>query len=226
MDLFAITEDTSYSTDISGIKVAAGTGGAHVYDWFYTSGGKPILLHDCWVENGSASNSSGNATPLFINTLQGVVANCSFDSSPYSQAGNQAGAISVQDDSNSTQNSWTSVSNMGSLDTAGTSKVYVETNDFHGFIFSINTDDNGRVAARYNLIDNGGAFGTHGADTSTFGQRYFEFYSNVLNFNGYNDGTTFNINQWFYLRGGTFLIYNNTIPALQSTDYGTKQTST
>ena len=39
--------------------------------------------------------------------------------------------------------------------------------------------------------------GTHGADTSNYGQRHFEFYNNTGVFNGYNDGTTFNLaNGW------------------------------
>ena len=41
-------------------------------------------------------------------------------------------------------------------------------------------------------------------------------------FNGYNDLTTFPMNWWFFVRGGTYVIYNNALPALQSTDYGTK----
>lgn len=226
-DLFAVTESTAASINISGIKFGnfgADAGGAHEIDVFYTSGGQPVLLHDCWVQLNSNNSPppSGNGTPIYWNTNRGVIWNCSFDSSPYSQAGNQDGAISQQDDNNLTGNSWTSVSNMGSLDSDGKGELFVETNDFHAFLFASNTDSNGRQAFRYNLVDNGGAFGTHGADTSTYGQRYFEFYNNVMNFNGYADGTTFNIPWWIYLRGGTTLVYNNVIPSLVSTDYGTK----
>ena len=80
-----------------------------------------------------------------------------------------------------------------------------------------------RAVWRYNLMDNA-TLGTHGADTSNYGQRHFEFYNNTGVFNGYNDGTTFNLaNGWVGLfRGGTGLIYNNTLPAITSTDYGTK----
>jgi hypothetical protein len=64
--------------------------------------------------------------------------------------------------------------------------------------------------------------GTHGADTSPFGQRYFELYDNVGIFQANTDGTTFNMNNWGYIRGGTGIIYNNTMPPLQSQDYGSK----
>jgi hypothetical protein len=64
--------------------------------------------------------------------------------------------------------------------------------------------------------------GTHGADTSPFGQRYFELYDNVGTFQANADGTTFNMNNWGYIRGGTGIIYNNTMPPLQSQDYGSK----
>ena len=226
--LFNITEDTGFDTSVSGIKVAIGTGGAHVINWNYQSGGRPLLLHDCWIQNGTGTNPSGNASLINVNTLRGVIWNCSFDSSPPSMAstGNVNGAISEQDDTNATGNSWTSSSQFGAKDTTGAGNLYVETNDFHAFIFATNTDNNGRQVARYNLYDNSGMFGTHGADTSFYGQRYFEFYNNVGNFNGYNDGTTFNIGRWFYIRGGTFVIHDNTIPNLVSTDYGTKQNLT
>jgi hypothetical protein len=88
--------------------------------------------------------------------------------------------------------------------------------------FGTNNDDNGRMVTRYNLYNNSGIMGTHGADTSNFGQRYFEAYNNVAVFNAYSNGTTLNLNDWFFLRGGTYVIYNNTIPAFTSQDYGSK----
>ena len=111
---------------------------------------------------------------------------------------------------------------MGTADTTGTSNLYVETNDFHALQSAIDNDDNGRVVWRYNLMDNS-QFSTHGADTSNYGERHFEFYNNAGVFNAYSDGSTFNLNGWVFLvRGGTFVIYNNNLPPLQSGDYGTK----
>jgi hypothetical protein len=71
------------------------------------------------------------------------------------------------------------------------------------------------------LFNNAG-FGTHGADTSNYGVRHYEIYDNEFVFNGYNDGNTFNMNWFFYLRGGTGVIANNIIPDIKSTDYGDK----
>jgi hypothetical protein len=219
--LFSVAEDTSFHTSISNFTVTAGTGNANVIVISNTAGGVPVLVHDMRITGNPNNGSppSGNATMIMVNTLRGVIWNNSFDSNPFNIS--TLGAISVQDDANVTGNSWTSVSQMGALDTTGTSAVYSEDNNFHAMGFTTSTDDNGRAVWRYNLYDNSGV-GTHGADTSNFGQRYFEFYNNNMVFEPYTDGTTFNINTWFYLRGGTFLIYNNTISALISQDYGNK----
>jgi hypothetical protein len=219
--LFTVAEDTSFNTNISGFTVTAGTGNANVVVVNYTSGGVPVLVHNLRI-TGNPNNGtppSGNGTMILVNTLRGVFWNNSFDGSPFNIS--TLGAIGVQDDANLTGNSWTSASNMGSLDTTGTGEVFAEDNDFHAMGYTTSTDNNGRAVWRYNLYDNSGV-GTHGADTSNYGQRYFEFYNNNMVFEGYNDGTTFNINDWFYLRGGTYLIYNNTIPAFSSQDYGSK----
>ncbi len=111
---------------------------------------------------------------------------------------------------------------MGTADTTGANNFYVETNDFHALQSAIDNDDNGRAVWRYNLMDNS-QFSTHGADTSNYGERHFEFYNNTGVFNAYSDGSTFNLNGWvFIVRGGTFVIANNTLPVLQSGDYGSK----
>ena len=105
-----------------------------------------------------------------------------------------------------------------------TNNFYVESNDFHAFLNATDVDNNCRSVFRYNLMNNAG-FGTHGVDTSVYGQRHFEYYNNVGNFNGYSSGrtsATFNMNWWIFVRGGTFVVYNNVLPALQSMDYGTK----
>src|SRR4029077_3083888 len=98
-----------------------------------------------------------------------------------------------------------------------------ETNDVHAFQAASDNDDNGRLVWRYNLMDHS-TFGTHGADTSSYGGRYFEYYNNTGIFYGYGDGTTFNMaNGWIGLvRGGTFVVHDNTLPVISSQDYGPK----
>ena len=79
--LFSITEDTSINTNISGIKFAAGTGTVGDINILYASGGKPILMHDLWMETGSSTGSSIHTT-----SNRGVVWNSSFDATPFSMA--------------------------------------------------------------------------------------------------------------------------------------------
>ncbi len=121
------------------------------------------------------------------------------------------------------QISWTGPSFWGANDTTGTNNFYFESNDVHAYQAASDNDDNGRMVWRYNLMDHS-EFSTHGADTSNYGQRYFEYYNNTGVFYGYSDGSTFNLaNGWIGLvRGGTFVVHDNTLPALQSQDYGTK----
>lgn len=220
--LFSIMEDTSVHTSLGNIQVVPGsTYQDNVIQVNYTSGGQAVLIHDMRITgNPNLSDPpDGNPTMIVMNTNRGVIWNCSFDSSPYNIS--TLGAITIQQDAADVTDSWDSQSNMGSLDTTGQGKVYAEDNDFHAMNYATSTDNNARAAWRYNLYDNAGV-GTHGADTSYYGQRYFEFYDNVMVFEPYTDGTTFNVGDWFFLRGGTGLIYNNQITPLVSQDYGTK----
>ena len=125
-------------------------------------------------------------------------------------------------DSNNILQSWAQPDYTGTLDTNGNKNLYIENSDFHAFLNAADNDDNGQDGVAVQLAEQRGVFPSHGFDTSSIGQRYFEYYNNIGVFNGYNDGTTFNMNWWFYVRGGTYIIHDNTLPALQSGDYGTK----
>jgi hypothetical protein len=205
--LFSITEDATVHSKLGGIKIAHGTGSGDAVD-FNGGGGAAIVLQNCWIEqSGDVSVHS------YVN--RGVVSNCSFDSTPFSQA-----PIAV-DPQPFDQTAWSTPSYWGASDTNGQHNLYVETSDFHAYLLCSDNDEGARTVYRYNLFNNAG-LGGHGADTGPFGARYFEFYNNVGNFNGYSDGSTFPMNEWYFLRGGSFVVFNNTLPALQSTDYGTK----
>jgi len=217
--LFAISESPTAHTNISGIKIAAGTGSGTEVNFGYTPSGRAILMHDMWLEEGSAGNNS-----LHSSTMHGVVWNTSFDATPFSMAPlafqNQPGL------SGSPQigiASWTTPSTMGRADTTGENNFYVENSDFHAYLNAFDNDEAGRLVVRYTTMNNAG-LGTHGADTGPYGQRHFEFYNNVNVFNPFSDGTTFPMNQWFFIRGGTFVIYNNAIPLVNSGDYPNKPT--
>ena len=208
--LFSLSEAATHSVELSDIKIAAG-GGTGAGITIARNNGKPILVHDCWIESGSNSENA-----LYSNANQGVVWNCSFDSSPFSMA---PLAIHMKDCST---DSWTKPSTMGMADTSGTNNFYVEDCDFHAWLNATDFDDNARSVTRHCLFNNA-AVGTHGADTSFYGQRHFEVYDCEFVFNGYSDGTTFNLNWWFFLRGGTGVITDNVMPNISSQDYANKK---
>lgn len=207
--LFALSESTAGHVRLSGIKIAQGSGGGRGVSFNRVTSGQAIVLSNCWIEQGDGDS-------VWSDTNRGLVTSCSFDSSSFSLA---PLAVHLQPDGVTT--SWTSASTMGDADTTGESNFYVENSDFHAYLNSADVDNNSRSVFRYNLYNNAG-FGTHGPDTSNYGQRHFEFYSNTGVFNGYSDGTTFPMNWWFFIRGGTFVIANNVLPAVDSTDYPNK----
>jgi hypothetical protein len=216
--LFTVTEDTAFHTEIGGIQFAAGTGTQPYITVFFAASGKAVLIHDSWLQH----SNSQTVSDIFFLTNRGVVWNSSFDGS---NGGGQNMAttspVHTKIASPQTgQNAWIQQSFWGTLDTTGENNMYVETNDFHAFQAAIDNDDNARTVWRFNLMDHA-TFATHGADTSSYGERYFEYYNNTGNFNGYGNGTTFNMaNGWIgFVRGGTFVAHDNNLPAISSQDF-------
>jgi hypothetical protein len=213
--LFVVTEDTSVHTTITGIKFAAGTSANDLHLQRNNPSGQGILIHDCWfLQNGSSS------TMIDGNTSRGVIWNTSFESSPFSASNGQA--FRTKDGNGlAMPASWTTASTMGVADTAGQNNFYIESSDFHAFIGFMDLDDNSRTVFRYNFLNNAGG-ASHGADTSSFGLRHFEFYNNVGIFQAYNDGSTANMNWWMFVRGGTHAVHDNTLAQISSQDWGNK----
>lgn len=210
-NMITMIEHASRHTRVRDIKIAAGTGTGSKIVFAPTIGGKANILHDCWVESNS---SSGNAVDAFFN--RGLIYNCSFDSSPFSMA---ALALKIFDPANTT-NAWGTLSTMGSSDTTGENNFYVEASDFHAWLNAFDNGDNGRMVVRYSTF-NAAGFGTHGADTGLYGQRHFEVYNSAFIQNIYSDGSSFPLPRWFYIRGGTFVIHDNTFSIVpKGNDYG------
>jgi hypothetical protein len=221
--MFGLTESTTYNVTLTGFFVGQNTDprcsgvtpdGNIVY-FTYTSGGQAMLVHDNFFEReGSGETIDGD-------TNRGVVWDNSFVASTFGV--NQDAAIRIKDDAGATiGNSWSTVSYWGAADTTGQHSLYFETNDIHAYNNGwTDCDSNCRLVARYNFIDNSGG-STHGADTSVTGMRTMEFYNNAGWFQAYSDGTTANINWWFFERGGSFLFHDNNLPAISSQDWGTK----
>jgi hypothetical protein len=223
--LFNVNESTTNTTSISGIQFSVGSNSACCSDYYiqnnYTTGGQPILIHDNYFQSGTAGLES-----IQSNTNRGVIWNNSFEGSSYSRGmlvtvGGYR--TKIGGGLQSGQNAWLQPSYWGTLDTTGTNNVYVETNDFHTMQAAADNDDNARTVWRNNLMDEA-TFSTHGADTSPYGERYFEFYNNKLVHNEYSDSTTFNLpNGWVgQVRGGTGVYHDNTHVIIGSgTDYPT-----
>jgi len=115
---------------------------------------------------------------------------------------------------------WTSPSKWGAADTTGRNSFYFEDCDFHAYLNCLSNDDNSRTVLRHCVFDNAG-MGSHGADTSPYGQRYIEIYDSEFVVNSTN-GDTLNLNWWVLLRGGTLLITDCIMPDITSQDYGNK----
>lgn len=199
---FQITEDTSFNTNVSGIQIAYGKGaGGDAIDINYVPSGVPVLIHDMWIRTGTGSGDG-----IHSSTNRGVVWNLSADASPFASA-----TTIIHHPADPVTNSWTTASTWGAADTTGTNAWYVETSDFHAYLNTFDNDNNGRLVFRYNLMNNASAT-THGSDSSTYGQRYFEYYNNMNIWNSANSGdsTSFNLGHgWILVRGGSFVAFNN-----------------
>lgn len=208
--LFSVTEQVTGSVRLGGFKIAQGTGTGRSVQFNAASSGQAIVLQNCWIEQGSNSD-----TAVHTGSNRGVISKCSFDSAPFSMA---PLAIQMQPFD---ETAWNTTSFFGTNDTTGQNNLYIEDNDFHAYLNATDNDEGARSVFRYNMLDNSG-FGTHGVDSGPLGSRYFEFYNNVGVFEGYTNSTTFNMNWWMFVRGGTYVITNNTLPPITSQDFNTK----
>lgn len=216
--IFTLSESTAGSISLSGIRFIYGTGTGLCLSHSAASGGVPILVHDNYFDIGTAGGIS------FIRTSanRGVIWNCSFTASTVFVQSNYI--CLQQKDANATDvsalNSWLTASTMGTNDTGGVNNLYMEDCDLHGFAEGADSDDNGRVVIRYCLLDNSG-MGTHGADTSFYGIRHYEYYRNEFAFVD-RGASTFNLSHWLYFRGGTGVVTENIMPNISSGFWGDK----
>ncbi len=207
--MLSLSEDATHHVEVAGIKFTR-TGWRELIN--ITGSGKPVLIHDCYFESGP----DDGATLIALSANRLILWECSFAAFPFcfsTQPIRLVGAV----------NTWTYASTMGMNDATGINNIYVEDCDFNAFQNCTDLDNSARAVLRYNLFNNAGC-GTHGADTSNYGVRHYEWYNNTFLFNGYNDGNTMNLNYQFYLRGGTGVFADNNITPLSSSDYGTKST--
>lgn len=213
--LLFLGEDATHSVEVSGIRFTDGGSDSFALIWISRSvGGKPVLIHDCRFEvNGSGSVS----IQIQTNSNKGVVWNCSFDASPFAQAPSV-----LQCANPNLADSWANPSTMGMADTNGDSNFYVEDCDFHGWLNATDWSENAKGTMRHCLFDIAGV-GTHGPETGEIGCRHFEVYDSQFRWETRDSvSVDYPINQWFFVRGGTFVIADNLIDDITSQNWGNK----
>jgi hypothetical protein len=178
--------------------------------------GTPALIHDCTFDG-----NSGILRSVLFAGNGGVLWNCTFRSgdNDVEQIGfkNSAAPLST----------WASPSTMGTNDVNGQGNTYVEDCTFVDCLLeACDPDDNSRVVIRHNTFNNSGMC-SHGQDTSPVGTRHWEIYNNSFIFTA--SGTTpfgnqypINLNYFFFVRGGTGVIFNNSFDNISSQQWGNK----
>jgi hypothetical protein len=213
--LLPITENTTGSAQVSGIQFTTGSGDGKLLSLNYTSGGQPILIHDCWFYQTKSEDIIRD-----VSTNRGVIWNCSVCWSYFAESNSQFLHLPL----NARAEVWTSPSTMGMADTDGKSNVYVEDCDFHGGIGVADFDANSKVVWRRSIMDHAG-LASHGYDTGPFGTRHWEIYDNRFLFANFGDpdGTkTLPMINYMLLRGGTGVITDNYMEDISSPAWGDK----
>jgi hypothetical protein len=173
-----------------------------------------LLFHDC-----AFTVTQNGEDCILERTNGGVFYNLTFFSNYNDNVG-----IYVKNSLGSTQpgDPWQTPSTMGTSDSTGLANTYVEDCTFNGlFLQAINIDDNARVVVRHNTF-NDSAIGSHGQETSPWGLRHFEVYQNSFVFHTSGGPYPLNLNYWFEVRGGTGVIFGNTMPDIASQNWGSK----
>jgi hypothetical protein len=182
---------------------------------YFTSGGKPVLVHDCTF------SSRRPLRHIEWATNGGVISHCLFISEDQSDISCIAfKALALPD-------TWEEPSSLGMAgDPDGTKNTYLEDCTFKdAYLQALDLDDNSRTVVRHCTFDNS-AITSHGQDTSPSGVRQFEVYNNEFIFTVGGNCTPnpfpLNMNYWFYVRGGIGVITDNVIPQISSCAWGMK----
>ncbi|MGZ3744852.1 MAG: hypothetical protein ACXWRA_13745 [Pseudobdellovibrionaceae bacterium] len=207
----SITKDKTKSIELSGFKFL----GTNV-DMFFVGGeiaAEPPLIHDniFSINNGQIMLYGTNGGVIYRNTF--------VSTRPYSSNGfsdDSGFQHKMQEDLANAD--WNTPDTMGTRDTYGKRNVYLEDNSFIN-MSTQNTDfdDGARVVLRFNTFTNA-VMNSHGLDSSPVGVRHFEIYGNKF---FYPDNTV-NQNWMFWIRGGTGVIYNNSIDNIIGQMWGDK----
>lgn len=208
--LFAITEDTRIDTQLSGIFMGLGTGTGGFATMNYATGGKPILIHDNFIERINVGSEGIDSI-----TDRGVIWHNSFVyGGTTGQLFTDASIrIKIQNPATGVNDAWNHTAYWGALDTTGANVLYFESNDVHYDQGTTDCDDNCRIVVRYNLMDHAGD-GGHGADSSNIGARTIELYNNTF-VAGFPSDPYNLANGYLGLdRGGSYVFHDNINPQI------------
>ena len=200
-----ISKNSNASVELSGFTFTKSGGGNSarilVVDGSWSA--KPPLIHD----NIFSVNGSG---AIRYETNGGVIWNNTFNGTWDESA--------IQHKKDNDSQSWSSPDTMGTRDQNGESNLYVEDNVFNNMPNqATDFDDAARVVFRYNVL-NSSSFNSHGLATSPIGVRHFEIYKNEFRYPDQN----VNQNWHIWLRGGTGVIFENTVDDLNGQQWGNK----
>ena len=207
----SVTKQAAGVTRVSGFSFTK-TGGGNASKGFTIDGSwqsaEPIIFEN----NAFTINDSG----MFLVTVAGgfILARNSITAAWDDEV------IQLKNNTDS-DGSWTTADTIGDRDTTGKLNHYIEDNTFYGATNgNTDSDDGSRVVYRHNDLTFS-AVNSHGADTSTYGVRHWEIYSNTFHHTGGCDEIA-NQNWLIWMRGGTGVIYNNTLADIAGDCWGDK----
>lgn len=213
--LISITPSHEGSIEISNLHfVRVNSVGKHLVVG-HKENSAPVIVHNCYFEN---TGFGGRCVEWQNNG--GLIYNCEFVSADRSDSNGIAFKCPSSD------SAWKAASTLGNKDTGGTQNTYLEDCRFTDmFLQAIDFDDNSRAVVRHCVFNNS-AISSHGQDTSPVGNRQWEVYNNEFIFTLGGDCNPnpypLNINYWFYVRGGTGVIFDNYMPRINSCAWGSK----
>jgi hypothetical protein len=181
----------------------------------YSPGSQPILIHDCqFFSTGSVLNQ------ILWSQNGGVIWNCHFD------GGNTGMNITSADEGIGFKypaiDRWETPSSMGMAgDPNGTLNTYVEDCTFSNFYTeATDMDDGSRNVIRHCTFTNA-VCASHGADTSPWGNRHWEYYDNSFIYPwASTDPNAPNVQTFITMRGGTGVITGNSFYPANTQNWG------
>jgi hypothetical protein len=189
--------------------------GQHFVVVNYAPGSSPILVHD------SSFYSKGDIlSQILWEQNGGVVWNCLFDSGSSNGAETNDEQIQFKYPSG---DRWAKPSTMGMAgDPNGIQNTYIEDCTFQNEPYEmLDCDDGSRVVVRHCTIY--GTCVSHGADSSPFGTRHWEYYDNNFIYPyATGDPAAPNNQGWLTMRGGTGVITGNSFCPIASQNWGSK----